>query len=180
MAGNKNHDGKQLNNTLMFILKILNENNIQNWFISYGTLLGIVRNNSCIDGDDDIDIIVEDIYYDKLKEILSKNNLTFTYSYGINKSRSIIKVNNTKDYCSVDFYMASIDKEGNFHDKWNNILWSKCYDTNGKLVERVWNEQTLYLPLNYEEKLINRYGKDWMIPKHNCKGIIPFGKYGIL
>lgn len=180
MAGDKNHDGKHLNNTLMFIIKLLNQNNIQNWFISYGTLLGIVRSNSCIEGDDDIDIIVEDIYYDKLKEILTNNNLTLTYDYGIDNSKSIIKINNTKDYCSTDFYMASIDKEGNFHDKWNNVLWSKCYDTNGKLIQRVWNGQNLYLPLNYEQKLINRYGKDWMVPKQNCKGVMTFGNYGVL
>ena len=53
------HTSKELNDTLMFVVNLLNENNIQNWFISYGTLLGIIRNNSCIDRDDDIDIIID-------------------------------------------------------------------------------------------------------------------------
>jgi hypothetical protein len=180
MAGDKHHNSKLLNNTLVFIIKLLNENNIKNWFISYGTLLGIVRSNSCIEGDDDIDIVIEDTYYDKLKEILTKNKLTLTYKYGIDNSKSIIKIDNTNDYCSIDFYMASIDKEGNFHDKWNNILWSKCYCTDGKLIERVWNGQKLYLPFNSEQKLINRYGKDWMTPKNNFKGLIPFRTYAVL
>ena len=174
------HTSKELNDTLMFVVNLLNENNIQNWFISYGTLLGIIRNNSCIDRDDDIDIIVHDIYYDKIKEILTKNNIQTTKDYGIGESKLIIKTNITKEYCSIDFYMASIDKEGNFHDKWNNILWSKCYYTDDMLIERVWNGENLYLPFNSEQKLINRYGEDWMTPKKNCKGLIPFGTYGVL
>ena len=180
MTGSKKHTSTFLNNTLVFIIKLLNENNIKNWFISYGTLLGIVRSNSCIEEDDDIDIVVEDIYYDKIKEILTKNNIPTTTYYVLAESKSIIKTNNTIDYCSIDFYMASIDKEGNFHDKWNNILWSKCYYTDGMLIERVWNGENLYLPFNSEQKLINRYGEDWMTPKKNCKGLIPFGTYGVL
>jgi hypothetical protein len=180
MAGSKKHTSTFLNNTLVFIIKLLNENNIKNWFISYGTLLGIVRSNSCIDRDDDIDIIVHDIYYDKIKEILTKNNIQTTKDYGIEESKLIIKTNITKEYCSIDFYMTTISQEGNFFDEWNNTLWSKCYYTDGMLIERVWNGEKLYLPFNYEQKLINRYGKDWMTPKKNYKGLIPFGTYGVL
>ena len=53
MVGKKN-DKILLNKTLLFIIKLLNDNNIKNWFIGYGTLLGIIRENSCIDGDDDV------------------------------------------------------------------------------------------------------------------------------
>ena len=59
MAGGPKSE-KLLNNTLLFIIKLLNKNNIKNWFVAYGTLLGIVRNNSCIDGDNDIDIIIHE------------------------------------------------------------------------------------------------------------------------
>ena len=37
MAGEQNKQAV-LNATLMFILKLLNHNNINNWFIGYGTL----------------------------------------------------------------------------------------------------------------------------------------------
>ena len=53
--GNNNSQEK-LNNTLIKITNLLNENNIHDWFIGYGTLLGIVREDSCIENDDDIDI----------------------------------------------------------------------------------------------------------------------------
>ena len=42
--------------------------NINNWFIAYGTLLGIVRNNNCINYDDDIDNNVS------LNDILNSDN----------------------------------------------------------------------------------------------------------
>ena len=50
MTGNQN-DRKKLNNTLLYITKLLNEANIKNWFIGYGTLLGIIREKSCIHND---------------------------------------------------------------------------------------------------------------------------------
>jgi len=59
-----------LNDTLTFIIKLLNDNNINininNWFIAYGTLLGIVRENSCINGDDDIDIVIDNTNYEQV------------------------------------------------------------------------------------------------------------------
>lgn len=174
------HTSKELNDTLMFVVNLLNENNIQNWFISYGTLLGIIRNNSCIDRDDDIDIIVHDIYYDKIKEILTKNNIQTTKDYGIGESKLIIKTNITKEYCSIDFYMTTISQEGNFFDEWNNILWTKCYGTDNKLIEYDWNNHKLYLPFNSEEKLINKYGETWRTPIHNFKSNLPFRTYVVL
>ena len=174
------HTSKELNDTLMFVVNLLNENNIQNWFISYGTLLGIIRNNSCIDRDDDIDIIVHDIYYDKIKEILTKNNIQTTKDYGIGESKLIIKTNITKEYCSIDFYMTTISQEGNFFDEWNNILWTNCYGTDNKLIEYDWNNHKLYLPFNSEEKLINKYGETWRTPIHNFKSNLPFRTYVVL
>ena len=60
----------KLNNTLYTVSKLLNENNIDNWFVAYGTLLGIVRENSCIDKDDDIDIVCDKKNYNKVKDLL--------------------------------------------------------------------------------------------------------------
>lgn len=160
-----------LNGTLETILKLLNIHNIQNWFIGYGTLLGIIRNNSCIDGDDDVDIVIDCLNYDKLKEIMIDNGFTIEYGYDINKSKNILKTKNSNGCCSVDFYMASVDEKGNFHDKWENVIWSECYE-NDNLIERMWNNNKLYIPHNYETKLINRYGLDWKTPR-KTKGVDP-------
>ena len=161
-----------LNRTLIFILKILNDNKIKNWFIGYGTLLGIVRENSCIDGDDDVDIVIDKNNYNKVKELLIKNNFTIEYSYGINKNRNILKTKPKGKFCSVDFYMATLDKEGNFNDTWEEVIWGKCFNENNELIKYKWNEHLLYLPFNYEEKLVNRYGEEWKITMKS-KGPFP-------
>jgi len=165
-----------LNYTLEFILKLLNENNIQNWFISYGTLLGIIRDNSCINGDDDIDIIIDSKHREQLKNLLSDNKFSFRLFkkkiFRKKDKRNIIKTKPTAKYASVDFYIVSVDDEGNFNDKWNGVVWSNCYDKDNKLIEYIWNENKLYIPFNYETKLINRYGNNWRIPQ-NSKGPKP-------
>ena len=67
IVGTKENSEK-LNKTLLFLITLLNDNNIKNWFVCYGTLLGLVRENSFIDND--IDIITEKINYDIIKKIL--------------------------------------------------------------------------------------------------------------
>lgn len=80
-----------LNKTLMFIIKLLNDNNIMNWFIGYGTLLGITKENSCIDGDDDIDIIIDKNNYNVIKQLMIEYDIEIEYGYGIDKSTNILK-----------------------------------------------------------------------------------------
>ena len=172
MAGIKNSRSK-LNHTLSVIINLLNNHNIKNWFISYGTLLGIVRDNSCIDNDDDIDITSNINDYDKIKQLLQDNGFTFIY---LGETRSIIKTIETPELSSIDFYMAEIDADSNYDDRWTIVKWTNCY-LNGKLIEYNWNGQILYLPNNYETKLVNRYGEDWKIPQQS-KGPTP-AKYVI-
>ena len=171
MTGIKNSQEK-LNGTLLLIARLLNSNNITNWFAGYGTLLGIIREGSCINNDDDIDIICNRNDYDAIKSILGKRGFYFDYGHGIGQSRSILKTQSTKYHASVDFYMAAIDNEGNFHDTWEMVTWSGCYISNSGLIQRKFFDATVYLPNNYENKLVRRYGNDWRIPK-NTKGPTP-------
>jgi hypothetical protein len=178
MAGGPKSE-KLLNNTLLFIIKLLNKNNIKNWFVAYGTLLGIVRNNSCIDGDNDIDIIIHEKYYHILKKLLIENNFTIDYRYDINNkitmsrcmvSSCIIKTKDSEDLSTIDFYMARIQEDGSFYDLWEKVNWSKCYNEKKELIEYNWNGNILYLPFNYENKLSRRYGETWRIPDSKNPG----------
>jgi len=167
MSGRKSSKEK-LNFSLLKIANILNNNNFDKWFIVYGTLLGIVRNKSCIDGDDDIDIICDINDYQKLKDILAKEGYKFEYGYGIKESKFIIKTKESNDLASIDFYMSIVDKKGNFNDMWEKVVWSNCYvkDTD-KFLKINWQNTTLNLPNDYLKKLKKRYGFFWRIPQKN-------------
>ena len=122
-----------LNYTLLVVAKILNELNLTKWFIGYGTLLGIVRGDECIEGDDDVDIVCNKEDFDKLKQGLQDAGFTFCYDFSIGNSRNIIKTNETDQYCSVDFYMATVNEEsGDYHDQWERVIWSNCYGKSDK------------------------------------------------
>lgn len=167
MSGN-NLSKEKLNFSLVKIANVLNNNHFDKWFIAYGTLLGIVRNKSCIDGDDDIDIICDINDYQKLKDILAKEGYEFEYGYGINESKFIIKTKESQDLASIDFYMSIVDKKGNFNDMWEKVVWSNCYvkDTD-KFLKINWQNTTLNLPNDYLKKLKKRYGFFWRIPQKN-------------
>ena len=166
MAGKKQTKSK-LNHTLTTIANLLNKHNITDWFIAYGTLLGIIRENSCIHGDDDVDIICNINDYDNIKQILTQNGFKFykkLSKYDIENNQNFYKTKSTRNHSSVDFYMAKIDNKGNFYDTWEETTWSKCYCYK-KLVKYKWNDTILYLPKNYEKKIANIYGNDWNIPQ---------------
>ncbi len=191
MAGSK-HPKAKLNHTLLFISELFAKHNLSNWFIAYGTLLGIIRNNSCIDMDDDVDMMCDIGDYSKIKQILTENGFTFESLKNPNhisskngftaeelKKMYIIKTKNSTEFTSVDFYMAVIDNKGNFNDAWNHVVWSECYATEDKnatedkkLIEYEWCDTTLYLPNNHETKIVKRYGKNWKTPA-NTKGPLP-------
>ena len=167
MAGKKESKEK-LNLSLTKISKILNKNKFDQWFIAYGTLLGIVRNNSCIDGDDDIDIICNINDYQKLRAILLKENYELEFGYGINESKRIIKTKACLESASIDFYMTEVDDNGNFNDLWEGVTWSNCYPINSKeFIKFNWKNTTLNLPADYYKKLKKRYGIFWRIPQKN-------------
>lgn len=166
MTGSR-ETSEKLNSTLLFIISILNKNNVKKWFVSYGTLLGLVRENSCIDGDDDIDIIIDKNYYDDVKKLLVKNGFKIEHGHGIGKdTRKILKTKNTSTYASIDIYMGEFSDKDVF-DQWNRLNIRNCFldNKNKTFVEREWEGQIVYIPNNYKRILINRYGEDWHIKK---------------
>ena len=156
---------EELNKTLIFICKLLNSNNIDTWFITFGTLLGIIRENKCIEGDDDIDIYIDKKYYSKIKKILLDNDFTLLIDRPVNNNNNnrynngILKTRRKK-YCSIDFYLCDVNDKGDFFDNWERARFLNCF----KLIKYEWNNIILNLPNNYEQKLIGVYGEEWKIP----------------
>uniref|UniRef100_A0A6C0BZH7 LicD/FKTN/FKRP nucleotidyltransferase domain-containing protein n=1 Tax=viral metagenome TaxID=1070528 RepID=A0A6C0BZH7_9ZZZZ len=153
---------QKLNRTLKFIVQLLHKNNINDWFVCYGTLLGLIRENNCIDGDDDIDIIVEKKNYKKIKNLLLTHNLEIE-----NYDNGILKTKETNEYASIDIYMADYN-EDNVFDIWNKLTIQNCYLNKNKknFIEIKWKGEKVYIPNNYKKILVNTYGKDWMIKKN--------------
>jgi phosphorylcholine metabolism protein LicD len=160
----RNDSAETLNKTLIEISRVLNENSVNDWFICYGTLLGIVRDDSCIDGDDDIDIVIHKRNHDKLTRILIENGFKIrNIGFRQGHEKYIIKTN-ASHFSSIDIYMADFEN-GNVYDIWNNLNIKDCFldDFLETFIELKWRGTTLYLPNNYLRILKNRYGDKWYI-----------------
>jgi hypothetical protein len=168
MAGTPQNKEK-LNRTLEKVCNILHTEGIKDWCIMYGTLLGIVRENGCIAGDDDIDIIIN-CEYSVLKALFKGYDFRF-YRNGwgrrFRRTKHILKTKPTDSFSSVDFYIADVNQEGIFDVRWMKNKISNCYvDLNKKtFVEKSWRSTILHLPNDYEDKLVSMYGDEWKIPK---------------
>ena len=170
MAGTRSGKEK-LNRTLEVVANILHEENINDWFIFFGTLLGIVRENSCIQGDDDLDVMIN-CDYQHLRSVFEKRGFIFMEGkYGIKNPDTILKTKPTQEFASIDFYMCNVNESGDFHTPWHGVISTNSYiEVNNKsLIKSPWNNTTLNMPNNYEQKLVNMYG-DWKTPQsRSCK-----------
>ena len=160
MAGKKT-DKEKLNRTLEVVANVLHEENINDWFIFFGTLLGIVRENSCIEGDDDLDIMIN-CDYQQLRNALEKKGFDFMEGhYGIKNPDTILKSHPTQEFGSVDFYMCNVNESGDFYTPWHRVNASESKP----FITKEWRSTILNLPNGYLQKIISMYGKDWEIPR---------------
>ena len=162
-------DKEKLNRTLEVVTNILHKENINDWFIFYGTLLGIVRENSCIQGDDDLDIMIN-CDYQKLRSVFEKRGFTFTNAYGIKNSDTILKSEPTQEFGSFDFYMCNVNESGDFYTPWERTWLRNAYeDQKVKSFEvKKWRSSVLQLPHRPEDRLSLMYG-DWRVPRGGVK-----------
>jgi hypothetical protein len=165
MGGEKT-DQEKLNHTLESVVKILHEEGVTDWFIFYGTLLGIVREDSCIAGDDDIDIMIN---YDfkQLLSIFEKRGFTFKPI-----ENKLLKSSPTKEFASFDFYFCEVDEEKKWLMRWVNnsstIVTNPYIDSSSKTFHSItWRSTILNLPNNYMDKIIKMYGETWNKPQSN-------------
>lgn len=164
---------EKLNYTLKYITTLLNQNKLYNWFIGYGTLLGIIRNGSYIDNDDDIDIIIDKRMFHSLHILLKRSGIEITTQYGIGNTTNIIKTVPNIYLTSIDFYCAEVSPEGHFFDRWEDVIWTHCFlPYTQELPTILWQNTILHIPNNSIQKLKGRYGENWMIPQ-STKGPTP-------
>jgi hypothetical protein len=154
---------KSLNSALKKIANILNNASIDEWFISYGTLLGIIREDSCINGDDDVDINICINHRMQLYFLLISNG----FKIWIDKP-DFIKTLPTEEVGSIDFYFYEM-KGGLCNDTWNKIIWNNCVDESGSFIKKEWGGAILNLPNDPKQKLKAKYG-NWEVPADGNMG----------
>lgn len=148
--------------------KVLNKYGIVYW-ADFGTLLGLVRNNDIIWGDNDVDLcIIQPIPHHTLKMIerdLYKYNLVIKK---LNWDAYRIYLRFLPIYPFAELYLnkdGGCDYIGATGTK-SNI--AKSLVGNPKPI--TWNDTTIMTPEHIHDVLTWRYGEDYMIPKPGFKG----------
>jgi hypothetical protein len=150
---------------LIYFTSLLNLNNIE-YTIFYGTLLGISRDYDIIENDDDIDILLDNKYYNEILEMLKSTN----FIINIDEPSIFMQLVNIKNNNSlIDLYFYENNEEFDYViDKWNFI--GQCHE----------EKNHLHIPKKYlfDYKKINFYNQDICIPGNSeklCKFL--YGKF---
>ena len=115
----KNISVEENENNLIYYSKLFI--NVE-YFIFFGTLLGITRDKGLIDGDDDIDFYVNLKDRFKLIENLKNNNIEVDLTLPVNKNNYFLQIKRVfnKKILITDFYFYETDIEKNFIiERWN-------------------------------------------------------------
>ena len=172
---------KSIRDNVKTIVKILNDTSISYW-LDFGTLLGIVRENDIIWGDLDCDICVRN---DKQLEynLIGLSARLNSYGYRFVHLGSMCRIYFSSifpdnllfkyiiGYC--DIYINNIDLEnqiyiGATHKQMGTSNIPMGYI--GTPIAVLWNKTPVFIPEKYHETLTWRYGEDYMVPKRGFKG----------
>lgn len=147
---------------LSFLTSLFNKEEM-NYFIFYGTLLGIIRENDFIEYDTDTDIVLFYKDKDKFLELIPSMD---EYGFKIVRfTENIISIMKENEY--IDLYF--------FQEK-RNLLLRKIWYCQGLVIKynilsNFKNYQfkniNVKIPENYNKALKYLYGKNWKIPIKN-------------
>jgi phosphorylcholine metabolism protein LicD len=161
-----------LRNLATDLCKTLNKHKVDYW-VDFGTLLGIVREKDIILRDEDVDVVLvqtsslenqmklvmDDL--EKMGYLCKKEETWDAYrTYTTNGLYADMYINK-KDY-EKEMYMGSTGETSNI-----------SYSLIGNPIFIKWNEIDVRVPENTHDVLVFRYGDDYMIPKNGFKGRNP-------
>jgi hypothetical protein len=158
----------ELRKMLVIVGSVFNDHDMHYW-IDFGTLLGVVRENNIILGDNDIDLCINDDAESHNKMLGPITNRLNVLGYTVTKETwSAYRVR--KGSLFADIYITNIKGDtikgatGRNSDVSRNLI--------GKPKHIYWELAELYLkaPENIHEVLVWRYGSDYMTPKPGFKG----------
>ena len=177
-VGYKKNINKKFNrDNLILVSKILN---YDEYFVFYGTLLGLSREKDIIENDDDIDLLVDIKNRDNVVEKIEKSILQIDYSNPFNKSPYFLQAfNETKNIRSyIDFYFYEnyknldyIVERSNFFQNWKNP--SQSLHIPKKIIFPIKNENFFSTVISLPNKNLDvceyLYGKKWKVPQRKHK-----------
>jgi hypothetical protein len=138
---------------------------ISHW-ITYGSLLGLVRQNSLLAWDNDVDIAVAPgVSFEALRAALQTENL---HPQTIKETdRQLVSVRVCAGGISADLYVLSeqhgilVDFEGH-----GGFVLTMSHP-NGPVIEKIFGNKIFPVPAETEAYLAHLYGPDWRIPAQN-------------
>lgn len=167
-----NEKQQKFKECLLDMKKILNEND-QEFFLVYGTLLGQHRENQFIEHDNDIDIgIFSNKFNPDIKnKIVNSKKFTFLHDFG--KLEDSYECTFTHiNGISIDIFIHYLIKENHYYapsftgicdsKKTGYCKWS--HHINGLKKIKFMGEE-YNIPINTAAYLEEIYGKDYMIPR---------------
>lgn len=150
------------------------------YFVFFGTLLGLVREKNLIENDDDIDIYVNIKHRKKLIELLKNNNIDVDLNLKVNKSESFLQVTrllNNKNTV-IDFYFFEDDIDDLYLiEKWNFEGGTNNPEKHLRIpkifthpIQKIKIKENFFnFPANPEYLCEFLYGRDWNIKKEKEK-----------
>jgi hypothetical protein len=143
-------------------------------FVFFGTLLGLVRDNRIINGDDDVDIYVNSAERDIIIDIFKKENIKFDLDEYPNNTPHILQIKRlVKDEVGlVDFYFYKTDIDpNNIWEMWN--FFGIIDPTSALKIPRnfifplkpiYFQGVQIFLPAKARKICAYLYGKNWNKP----------------
>lgn len=160
-----NWDPQEALELLSRLSQCLRQAGIVHW-ITYGSLLGLVRQNSLLARDTDVDIAVAPgASFEAVRTALLAGGLQPQRVKEMGKQPASVKV--CANGISADIYMLSeqrgmlVDFEGN-----SDFVLTMSHP-NGAVIERAFGNKTFPVPAQAEAYLAHLYGPDWRIPARN-------------
>lgn len=153
------------------------------YFVDFGTLLGVIREGDFLKHDDDIDITIcsPDINSHFVVDLLLKEGFSFIHSLEYKGKSRIVAL----DYkgTSVDFYFRELSDDGSVYWRYGAYFnpkenypsqeWNNCIRISYPLTLQCkrwqFKDMKISVPTDPEEHLVFEYGEGWRVPDLNCR-----------
>ena len=161
-----------LRNLAVDVIVTLNKYNVDYW-VDFGTLLGIVREQDIIFGDNDVDVVlVQSPLLEQQMKYVTNDLNAMGYKCKNEETWDAYRTYTTFGLF-VDMYINKKDDDIKVYLGSTGETSNISYSLIGTPIYIKWNNIDVKVPENVHDVLVFRYGEDYMIPKNGFKGRNP-------